>query len=37
MQRLWNVGITIVMPAHAVLVDAPTEAFRYQACASHVE
>ena len=27
MQRMWNVGITIVMPAHAVLVDAPTEAF----------
>ena len=24
--RMWDVGITIVMPAHAVIIEAPTEA-----------
>ena len=24
-KRMWNVGITIVMPAHAVIVEAATE------------
>jgi hypothetical protein len=24
-KRMWNIGITIVMPAHAVIVEAATE------------